>query len=557
MIIKKVKIEKFRAFDNVEFCLGRHITAISGRNATQKTTVLGMISQPFSISRNHPMRGCSTIDGYNFRSQFKEKFKLSPIFDKSGEHRWTLYLHNNIYEHDHYTVASIDRHEKGRPSSLRFWNAESRAKGAGYIQIPVYYLSLSRLFPIGEAGKTHIHPLTLTDDEVKYCLKSYRRILSIQDSGGIARVDFEKSTNSRAFAGVKDAVHDLLANSAGEGNVMRILLAVLSFKRLMEAYKKDYKGGILLIDEVDATLYPFSQKQLVEYLLEAAKDYRIQIIFTTHSPIVLEQVNEFQRDEKKDKGINLPPDAYNSSIVYLFPNYDEEGRRFIMSKNISNKNELSDALSGINLSASVSQYKVNIYCEDQCAIDFVQFVLHQKMTVNLEQFMSFVAINLGWTNYVQLTSKSVPEFVRNMIVLDHDVLSKHEYKVKKHEIESFKNYLFLPLTVEKDFFILLKDHAAFSRFQRRIPQGCHLDFDICFNKWTETYDKYKTDDYKAWYKQTVSALGNQEILFSFWCEEFPAAVNTLVVDFVNRYNYLADGIGSDPLPLPEYGEDSL
>ena len=94
MIIKSVEIEKFRAFEHASFALGKRITAISGRNATQKTTVLGMIGQPFTISsKDHPMYGCKTIDGYNFRSQFKEKFKISPAHDVIGEHKWKLNLH--------------------------------------------------------------------------------------------------------------------------------------------------------------------------------------------------------------------------------------------------------------------------------------------------------------------------------------------------------------------------------------------------------------------------------------------------------------------------------
>lgn len=36
MIIKSIEIEQFRAFENVSFALGKRITAISGRNATQK-----------------------------------------------------------------------------------------------------------------------------------------------------------------------------------------------------------------------------------------------------------------------------------------------------------------------------------------------------------------------------------------------------------------------------------------------------------------------------------------------------------------------------------------
>ena len=83
-----------------------------------------------------------------------------------------------------------------------------------------------------------------------------------------------------------------------------------------------YKGGILLIDELDATLYGFSQTKLVDYLWKAAKDYKIQIVFTTHSPIILKCVNKYQRKERLDKGIELPISAYDSSIVYLEPKYD-------------------------------------------------------------------------------------------------------------------------------------------------------------------------------------------------------------------------------------------
>lgn len=42
MIIKRIEIERFRAFKNVGFHLGKRITAISGRNATQKTTLLSV-----------------------------------------------------------------------------------------------------------------------------------------------------------------------------------------------------------------------------------------------------------------------------------------------------------------------------------------------------------------------------------------------------------------------------------------------------------------------------------------------------------------------------------
>ena len=42
MLIKKINIEKFRGFNNIEFELGENITVIAGQNGTQKTTILGL-----------------------------------------------------------------------------------------------------------------------------------------------------------------------------------------------------------------------------------------------------------------------------------------------------------------------------------------------------------------------------------------------------------------------------------------------------------------------------------------------------------------------------------
>lgn len=75
MIIKHAFITKFRALQNVEFDLGKKITAIVGQNGTMKTTVLGILSQTFTISKEHKMHGEQTIDGYNFHSQFGENLK--------------------------------------------------------------------------------------------------------------------------------------------------------------------------------------------------------------------------------------------------------------------------------------------------------------------------------------------------------------------------------------------------------------------------------------------------------------------------------------------------
>lgn len=549
MIIKSIEIEEFRAFKNVSFSLGKRITAISGRNATQKTTVLGMIGQPFTISaKEHPMYGCKTIDGYNFRSQFKEKFKISPSHDVIGEHKWKLNLHNGVYEHNYYLVESIARRQVGREPTLRFWNAESRARGAGYIQLPVYFLSLSRLFPIGETGKTQTVPPTLTQEEVDYCITNYRTILSIQNLSGTPSVGIEKGASSKTFAGISDDIHDIFTNSAGEGNITRVILAVLSFRRLKEQYGRDYKGGILLIDELDATLYGFSQTKLVEYLWHAADEYKIQIVFTTHSPIILKCVNKLQRKERQEKGINLPLFAYDSSIVYLEPHYDQEGNRTIMPKNICTSSELSGVLNDINLAVPANEHKINVYCEDDRAISFLQYVLSESLHINLDLYMSFVDINLGWTNYVQLAEKKVPEFRNNIIVLDGDVPQKPEYKSKVRFINEAGNFLFLPLVIEKGMFELLKNHGSFSKFKTSFSRSPGFTYDVCFNHWPLDTENYKTNDFKHWYAQTETALGDKNCLFAFWCSEHHDDIDAFVGKFITLFNLLAERNDVDELP---------
>lgn len=562
MIIKSIEIEKFRAFEHASFALGKRITAISGRNATQKTTVLGMIGQPFTISsKDHPMYGCKTIDGYNFRSQFRDKFKISPEHDIIGEHKWKLNLHNGVYEQNYYSVESIARRQSGHEPTLRFWNAESRARGAGYVQLPVYFLSLSRLFPIGETGKTQAIPTTLTPDELEYCITNYRTILSIQNVSGNPSVGIEKAAASKIFAGVSDDTHDIFTNSAGEGNITRIILAILSFKRLKEQYGRDYKGGILLIDELDATLYGFSQAKLVDYLWNAAGEYKIQIVFTTHSPIILKCVNKYQRRERQDKGINLPLSAYDSSIVYLEPRYDQEGKRTIMPKNISTSSELSGVLNDINLAIPTGGNKINIYCEDSRAISFLQYILSDALDINLDLYMSFVDIDLGWTNYVQLAEKRIPEFRNNIIILDGDVPTKSEYRSKVRTISEAGNFLFLPLVIEKNIFELLKNYAAFSRFQTSFSRVPAFTYDVCFNNWPLDANRYNTNDFKHWYAQAEAALGDQVTLFAFWCSEHRNDVDAFIENFITLFNLLAERNDVDALPpvipTPEGEENNI
>ena len=143
MKITKVHIDRFRGFHNQEFEVGSQITAIAGQNGTQKSTLLGIITQTFTISKDNAMSGEKPLCGGTYRSAFRDKFRLSPTFDKPKEHEWTLFFDDR----ETFQIESIKRSDD---SGIRFWQKGNREKGDGYIQFPTIFLSLKRLVPIAE-----------------------------------------------------------------------------------------------------------------------------------------------------------------------------------------------------------------------------------------------------------------------------------------------------------------------------------------------------------------------------------------------------------------------
>ncbi|POR21490.1 hypothetical protein BWK58_12350, partial [Flavobacterium columnare] len=292
MLIKKIRVEKFRGFNNIEFELGENITIIAGQNGTQKTTILGLLSQPFSITdKENPLYKEKPLCGGNYKSSFSSKFKLSKAFDKPKTHFWTLETSDNDYPE--FSVESIPRDlETGQ---IRFWKKGDRTKGSGYLQYPVIYLSLSRLFPIGEDELINqSNTIVLAEDEIRLLNEWHNKILIIPDLE-IDNIDYLESKQKNTL-GVNTKLYDWNMNSAGQDNLGKILLSILSFKRLKEKHKDIYKKGILVIDEIDTTLYPASQIKLLEYLRRFSSKYNIQIIFTTHSLSLLENACEIQND---------------------------------------------------------------------------------------------------------------------------------------------------------------------------------------------------------------------------------------------------------------------
>lgn len=219
-----------------------------------------------------------------------------------------------------------------------------------------------------------------------------------------------------------------------------------------------------------------------------------------------------------------------------------------MPRNIVSSNELTVALNDINLRVTDNSSKINVYCEDRRAVEFVRYLLLSEIGVNIDLYMVFVDINLGWPNYVQLYEKNVPEFRNNLIILDGDVPHMPEYQRKRVIVESAQNILFLPLAIEKSIFEMLKDHAVFNRFSCNYSQTPSFNYDICFRDWTQPSSAYDSAEIKRWFMATEQAIGNQQILFQLWRDENATQSRGFIEKFISTFNALADRNDSDALP---------
>jgi len=552
MVVKEIQIEKFRAFSDVSFQLGKRLTAIVGRNGTQKTTVLGMIGQPFTISKDNSLFGCTTLDGYDFKSQFGEKFKFSPN-ENAGDHVWTLVFHNNIAQQLSLSKEYYKSKSFPRGDGIRIWNAESRKAGSGYVQLPVYYLSLSRLYPIGESSRTKRIDVTLSNEEKQLCQKWYAEILNVPTDDANFDMNIEQQTARLKYAGVTREGYDIFTNAAGEGAFSRIALAVLSFRRLKSDHPSDYKGGILLIDEVDAAFYPRAQKNLVNFLHERAGELSLQIIFTTHSPEVLRRVSELQLDERKASrsrpGIDLERITYDNSIVYLEP--DQVSASAITAKGITSVRELKRCLDNMDLVPTLPEPQIHVYCEDEVASTFAQFLL-EKNQIEYHSYFQFQDMNLGWSNYAQLLRKNAFKVHDSLIILDADVPTKSEYRTHKEVIENSGNVVFLPVEVEKGLFTLLKDRQSswptFYENNRSALESKNFGYETCFNEWPLSVQQYATDDFKRWFAYVTTHI-DKKILFDHWHSSNPGESLSFARKVCELYNALAERMKLDPIPV--------
>lgn len=401
--IKELWIEEFRGLKNISIPLGDRVTLICGKNGTSKSTILGILAQVLNFEKdyvNDEALDFRTLTDTRFKSDFSEHFRLSEKFDKPDSMSAKVHLYDGYSENSTWlTLKLYSSADRAKPRPIvrdNTLDGDAKSRNATH---PVIYLSLKRLTPISQRQKYSKHSLEYLSAHQKSFVADSNRLLSKpQGTSATATAGSIKS------AAVHGDFYDHESVSAGEDNAGQILLALYSFRMLKEKYP-NYKGGLLLIDEADAGLFPAAQLELIKILTETCKSLNLQVVMTSHSPTMIEELFSLNR---------LDPNNYRN--IYLSDSYGG----IEVYDNFSWPQIYADLhVKTVDLDTARIP-KVNVYFEDQEACDFFNALLtEQKIRKVLNQVKK---VSLGCKQYVALAQSRIDEFsTKSIIVLDGDV----------------------------------------------------------------------------------------------------------------------------------------
>lgn len=556
-MIRELDIKKFRNIEDKKIFLGRNLTVISGQNGLGKSTLLGLIGQGYSFYGEKFFGGIENkasdipnlekykdIYGKPFETVYSDILNLSEKYDhpdydpiKKGIDTDISLKNQYYYSVLHYESNrdfSVYSKDRGKDSnSIRLVTSEIGKKThlpMAKSMFPTKYLGLNRVFPIVELGTsdTSIRASSFTSQEREYFNMWKNYILLLEEE-----YKEEILTNKKINKTVVSTVnYDNKSISIGQDNIGKIISIILSFKRLKESMGRDYKGGILLIDELEVSLFPAAIYNLLNYLYTESVSLKLQIIFTTHSLDLLKYL--FLNSEKYDLN-------NKTKIIYL--------RKRNNKIQIENDYDYKKILTDLNqlVEKDMKKEKITLYFEDKEAELLFKKLVGTKI---FSYFNTIPDLTLGCGNYIKLYNHNFPEILNNIIILDGDATESLNASLASGRMkEKPKNFILLPgVNPENlfyEFLLKLDDSHEFwtdkytrqmflSNYREKVQIPLNRDSSL---KLRDIIKKWFNEEKMNWGKREISTLynhwkkDNEEIVKSF-NNEF----KTTVLELVRKLN---------------------
>ena len=433
--LDSIYISKFRTFQDRNVKLGKFITIIVGRNATMKTSLLGLIAHPFASEA----KDCF---GAPLKTELSKVFKLSHKYDGEYEYQVRLLDSKNTKI---FSPVCIYKRSNILQKGFRVVVGKKHQKGEGNFKYNTSYMSFSRMNPIVETNAINDSAIRLTDGEMRELKHFYERILPSKHYNTFEAVKDKKIKETFGPHGDL-ATYDFNSISSGEDNLGAIFNKLIAFQRISST-DQNIGTGVFCIDELEAGLHPSAQYALFKYLYEWAQKYRMQIVFTTHSTYLIERIYREHKESMRrdDIGINFISCAEANDDKNYPILYNPEYSRAYKELTLQTPEEV------------VLSHRIKLLCEDKRAETFIRYLLEdEKLLSKLDIITDRVTGQNGtpWTALKQVLKvicSTFPVLLPDaFIVFDADVPNLANCDTNK--------YLVLP---DSDAFAIEKRIAIF------------------------------------------------------------------------------------------------
>lgn len=407
----------FRRLESLVIDFSPRLTLIAGRNGVGKSTVLALIAGGSGLTRGVTNKTYfGKLPNVNAEDILKLSYEREFVEDDSQKpHVLLTYNQGTTKFHKKGNVSGskerlriVPRNEPKGPISLKGLGIPADGK----VPIPTVYLGMTRVLPVGEAEPNTLvcSQLAMDTDDYQLYEEFTNRVISTGAAGQSGKVTAQSVKGTK-----KNSVHpeyggyDSTTVSLGQDSLSAIATALASFSRLKRTQGEDYKGGLLIIDELDAGFHPHAQIQLLDELKSKARELHIQVVATTHSLVMLQHAHADIYNEKR-KGIPL------DQIIYL------KGGKPLELLDASDFQGIYDDMH-MKLRAETATPNVKVYVEDDEAALFLEAILtpaRRKVLARKTKFnIKVVSARVGCSNLVGLL-KADDYFKTVVIVLDAD-----------------------------------------------------------------------------------------------------------------------------------------
>lgn len=508
-MLKRLIIQNFRIFkEKQDFQIGKYVTMLSGWNALGKSTVLALLANSCELKKEDG----TTYQGKIFRAKFEDILKGSKARDVSGN------IGKIIYDNDKEKKFRVTWQKD------RFRVIPGDEENDAKIDKAVVYLGLARLYPIGEADNTQIansEQVFKNDDDRKWFEDSYKEILSCYDDKITSVIKVDIKDAHKSTGAVNTETYDWNNISAGQDNLSQILFAILSFKNLRKEQLTNFKGGILIIDELDATLHPKAQEKIVDLLIKEAKKLEVQIVFTTHSLIIIKSIYKRIKNSPNDDMISYYFTRRNNKLELVKNKPFEEIERELLVSPYKREEEK----------------KLIIYTEDSEARWFLKKILSGSGYTSKIRLKD---VNISCQSLIDLMNVE-DAFKNYLTIFDGDLKNNDINRIRKNK----KNYLKLPTTNERDLsspekvirdFVFsekakeyFEQEAKKEQLRDRVKIEYFREHDIDFG----ASSKNERDKYKEWFNIHRQLFEDSNIM-SYWKKENVNSVKIFIDNFKEK-----------------------